>query len=170
MQEALAIFYVSPPKKKTCNFRTSRVNESFLTKQQSFLLWKTGIEKCSPVFDFVCFSGCHFAKGGYFKKRLGNFLFYFKNPLFTLQSFIFQRSLVRVSSIISTVSWFLLHCEITEGGSKKGGQVFPFLVLLAIIGKKWLELEKSAFSENLYWLGFKILGFRWLNIIVFEKH
>ena len=44
-----------------CDFRTFRVKESFWAKQQSFINLKVSLRKWCPFFDFVCFSGCHFA-------------------------------------------------------------------------------------------------------------
>ena len=44
-----------------CDFRTFRVKESFWAKQQSCITLKVSLRKWCPFFDFVCFSGHHFA-------------------------------------------------------------------------------------------------------------
>ena len=56
------------PAEAKCDFMSFRAVESSWTKQQSCISKRVGCQKWYPFSDFVCFSGCHFKKGGLFQK------------------------------------------------------------------------------------------------------
>ena len=85
---------------RNCFFRTFRVEESFWTKKQSCKLWKVGIEKCRPFFDFVCFNRCHFT-WIYKKWQCTNLIF----QLFTNLSNIFQPNIKKLEACFSFNIW-----------------------------------------------------------------
>ena len=93
--------------------RRDALKTAILTKKSKiFIKAKLTVSK-SCLLGLLCFMilfvlvDAILQKGGYFKNWSGNFLFYFKNHLFTLWLFIFQQSFV--SSILFTVSLVFPH-------------------------------------------------------------
>ena len=85
--------------KAKCDFRSFRAVQSFWTKQQRFISKKVGHQKWCPFFYFVCFSGCHFTKGGFFQKLARNFSFFFQ------KSFIYI-IIIHISKVFCQFNFF----------------------------------------------------------------
>ena len=86
---AFIFFYVcnqNPKNRKCCcDYRHEKMTNCivrfffklklFLTKHESFIILKVFKVKALSVFDFVCFSGCHFTKSGFSQQKIGKFFF-----------------------------------------------------------------------------------------------
>ena len=123
-------------------FQDLQSEHIFFGRATKFLVMKNWYKKVLSVFDFVCFSGCHFTIGGFTYKMVEKISFYLKNHLFTYILNIYIKGLLLVHFF--TVSLVFLHC------GQKNARYFPCFSAhknYTFLGK---NQKKNNFNCNRY--------------------